>query len=184
MSAMAALIKGGGLLASVVCAGAVAGCGGASSRQEPAPPQTASQAVSASSVASATRPAPPAPVTVKVASSRYGRILVDRRGRTLYLFTRDAAGRPRCYGACARAWPPYTVRGKGRAGAGARTRLIGLTRRSDGSRQLTYNGHPLYYYVGDRLPGQILCQDVEEYGGHWWIVSPAGKAVTGKAPPC
>ncbi len=76
------------------------------------------------------------------------------------------------------------VAGGGRAGAGAHTPLIGVIRRKEGSRQLTYNGHPLYYYVGDRAPGDILCQDVEEYGGHWWVVSPAGGPVTGSGTPC
>lgn len=170
-------------LLSLLCLPALSACGGTSSRAATSA-QTAAQAPSAGG---ATQPAPrqaSAAITVKTAASRYGRILVDRRGRTLYLFTRDPAGRTRCYGACARAWPPYTVRGKGRAGSGASSRLLGLARRADGRRQLTYNGHSLYYYSGDRAPGQILCQDVEEYGGHWWIVSPSGTAVTGKAPPC
>jgi predicted lipoprotein with Yx(FWY)xxD motif len=160
------------------------GCGDASSRTAATSLQTTAQQSRASDAPPAARLARPAAVTVKTAASRYGMILVDRKGRTLYLFTRDPAGRTRCYGACARAWPPYTVTARGTSGPGARARLIGLVRRSDGSRQLTYNGHPLYYYVGDRLPGQILCQDVEEYGGHWWVVSPAGTAVTGHAPPC
>jgi predicted lipoprotein with Yx(FWY)xxD motif len=123
-------------------------------------------------------------ITVRTADSRYGRVLVDARGRTLYLFTRDGTGASRCDGACARAWPPYVVAGGGRAGAGGHTSLIGIIRRKEGSRQLTYNGHPLYYYVGDRAPGDILCQDVEEYGGHWWVVSPAGGPVTGSGTPC
>jgi hypothetical protein len=68
------------------------------------------------------------------------------------------------------------VRRKPSAGAGARAALIGTTRRRDGSLQVTYRGRPLYYYVGDG-PGQILCQDVEEYGGHWYVVAPRGTAV-------
>ena len=111
-----------------------------------------------------------------VSSSRFGRILVDGSGRTLYLFTRDR-GRSRCYGACARAWPPFLTRGRPRARAGARPGLLGTTRRRDGTRQVTYRGHPLYYYVGDRRPGDILCQNVVEFGGTWLIVSPAGRAI-------
>jgi len=111
-------------------------------------------------------------------ASRYGRVVVDNRGHALYLFTRDHGPGSRCSGACARAWPPYLVSGRGRGTDGARSSLIGVTRRSNGARQLTYAGHPLYYYVGDRLAKQILCQDVEEYGGHWWVVSPTGAAVT------
>jgi predicted lipoprotein with Yx(FWY)xxD motif len=66
----------------------------------------------------------------------------------------------------------------GGAGTGVRGSLLSLTRRPDGSQQVTYRGHPLYYYVGDRSPGDILCQDAEEFGGHWWVVSPHGDAVT------
>ena len=72
---------------------------------------------------------------------------------------------------------PFLTRGKPRAGAGAHASLIGTTRRRDGTTQATYRGRPLYYYVGDRRPGQILCQDVEEYGGHWYVVRPRGTAV-------
>jgi predicted lipoprotein with Yx(FWY)xxD motif len=119
-----------------------------------------------------------------VRSSRYGRILVDARGRTLYLFTRDSVNSSHCDGECARAWPPYlSVRGRTAPGPGLQS-SVGHTRRSDGRQQVTYHGHPLYYYIGDRRAGQILCQDVEEFGGHWWVVSPSGAAVTGKGPPC
>ncbi|HME05134.1 MAG TPA: hypothetical protein VKG38_19075, partial [Solirubrobacteraceae bacterium] len=95
---------------------------------------------------SPTAHAAPIPVTVKVAVSRYGRILVDGHGRTLYLFTHDAAGASRCAGACAQAWPPYIVTNQNRAGRGAHNSLVAITRRTDGSRQLTYDRHPLYYY--------------------------------------
>jgi predicted lipoprotein with Yx(FWY)xxD motif len=115
---------------------------------------------------------------VRVHLSQYGRNLVDARGRTLYLFTADSPSVTRCAGACAEAWPPYTVTSS-RLAQAASEQAIGRLRRGDGTSQVTYHGHPLYYYVGDRSPGQILCQDVEEYGGHWWIVSPRGTAVTG-----
>ena len=154
-----------------------AGCGDSASSAS-TPPAPAPVATAATAGATAAVVAPPAPVTLESASSRYGRVLVDARGRALYLFTRDAPGSSRCRGACARAWPPYTVHAKGRAARGAHSSLLGLVRRSDGSRQLTYKGHPLYHYIGDRRPGQILCQDVEEYGGHWWVVSPSGAPVT------
>jgi predicted lipoprotein with Yx(FWY)xxD motif len=67
--------------------------------------------------------------------------------------------------------------GKPLAGAGARATLLGSTRRSNGSTQVTYRGHPLYYYVGDRHAGEVLCQDVEEFGGRWYVVTPRGSAV-------
>ena len=116
--------------------------------------------------------------TVGVSASRYGRILVDGRGRTLYLFTRDRTVRSRCSGSCARAWPPYLTRGRPRAGsAEVAEGELGSTRRRNGTRQVTYHGHPLYYYVGDTRPGVILCQAVIEFGGGWYVVAPAGDAI-------
>jgi len=109
-------------------------------------------------------------------SSSYGQVLYDGKGFVLYAFTHDAKGKSRCYGACAAAWPPYLAKSP-RAGAGTKQSLIGTTRRSDGSLQVTYAGRPLYYYVGDRRPGQILCQNVEEYGGLWLILRGSGKLV-------
>ena len=74
-------------------------------------------------------------------------------------------------------WPPFVVVETVRAGSGATRSLIGTTRRSDGSRQVTYAGRPLYYYVGDRKPGQILCQHVSEFGGLWLVVRASGRPV-------
>jgi predicted lipoprotein with Yx(FWY)xxD motif len=119
-----------------------------------------------------------APASVSVRDSdRYGRYLTDGRGRTLYLFTRERGSASRCYGACARAWPPLLTRGRPRARGGARANLLGTTRRRDGSRQVTYNGHPVYYYVRETRAGQIFCQDVVEFGGTWLLVGPRGSAI-------
>jgi len=115
--------------------------------------------------------------TLTARSSAFGRILFDGRGFALYAFTADPRGRSVCTGDCARAWPPYIVTGRLRAGAGVRGSLLGTIRRADGSRQVTYNGRPLYYYVGDRRPGQVLCQDVFEFGGLWLVVRPSGRLV-------
>ena len=95
----------------------------------------------------------------------------------LYAFTRDAHGRSACYGACAKAWPVYYAKGTLRAGTGITRSLLGTTKRRDGRRQITYARRPLYYYVGDTRPGQILCQDVAEFGGTWLIVRPSGRLV-------
>jgi len=114
-------------------------------------------------------------VTVK--PSAYGRILFDGRGYVLYAFTRDPRGRSVCAGPCARAWPPYVVGSRPHAGAGAAAKLLGTTRRSGGSLQATYAGRPLYYYVGDRRPGQILCQNVTEFDGVWRVVRPSGRLI-------
>jgi predicted lipoprotein with Yx(FWY)xxD motif len=127
-------------------------------------------------VPAATTSASAAP-TLVVKSSSYGRILFDSRGYVLYAFTRDPKGRSACYGACAKAWPVYFAKGALKAGNGVKRLLLGTTKRRDGRRQVTYAGRPLYYYVGDRKPGQILCQNVAEFGGTWLIVRPSGKLV-------
>jgi predicted lipoprotein with Yx(FWY)xxD motif len=119
--------------------------------------------------------APRSSVTVKASS--FGRILFDGRGFVLYGFTRDPRGRTACLGACARAWPPYIVKSRPRAGKGVAARQLGITKRPNGSLQVTYGGRPLYYYIGDRKPGQILCQNVTEFGGVWRVVRPSGRLV-------
>ena len=118
---------------------------------------------------SATRP------TLTTHASSYGKVLFDGRGFVLYAFTRDH-GKSACYRACAKAWPPYYApKGALTVGKGLKRSLLGTVRRRNGRRQVTYAGRPLYYYVGDRRPGQILCQDVFEYGGRWLIVRPSGR---------
>jgi predicted lipoprotein with Yx(FWY)xxD motif len=109
--------------------------------------------------------------------SRYGRMLFNSRGRAIYLFTRERGTRSRCYGDCAVAWPPVYTRGRPRSGKGVRAALLGTTVRRGGRRQVTYNGHPLYYYVTDVRSGQVTCQDVVEFGGTWLVVDPAGNAI-------
>jgi len=115
--------------------------------------------------------------SVTAHTSRYGTILFDGRGFVLYVFTHDTRGHSTCTGACARAWPPFLARGRPTAAKGAAAKLLGTIRRSDGTQQVVYAGRPLYYYVGDRTAGQILCQDVVEYGGRWLVVRPSGKPV-------
>src|ERR671938_97680 len=132
-------------------------------------------AVAASGVA---RASTDARATLTVRSSSYGAILFDGRGRGLYAFTRDRRGGPsRCYGACAHAWPVYFAGGRLVAGKGVKRSLIGTVRRRDGRRQITYNGRPLYYYVGDTRAGQVSCQNVAEYGGTWLVMRPSGVLV-------
>jgi predicted lipoprotein with Yx(FWY)xxD motif len=110
-------------------------------------------------------------------STRFGRVLFDGRNRVLYGFTRDRRGGPsRCYGACAKAWPVYFGKGSLRAGKGVRQSLIGTTKRRDGRRQVTYNGWPLYYYAHEG-PGEVRCQNVDQYGGLWLVVRANGTLV-------
>ena len=115
--------------------------------------------------------------TVAVAKSRLGSILVDSRGITLYDFVKDKRGTSSCYGACAALWPPLITKGKPHAGHGVRASLLGTTRRKDGKLEVTYNHHPLYYYVSDRKPGQTTGQRLNQFGGLWWVLSPSGKEI-------
>jgi predicted lipoprotein with Yx(FWY)xxD motif len=164
---------------------ALAACGSAaSSTSAPAKTSSTSPASSSADPAPAAAsfrsgsgtPATRAPV-VKTHASRYGKILFDRVGRVLYLFASDRTKASTCYGACAGAWPPYTVNRTPHAGAGVASRLLRTTRRRDGRLQVTYAGHPLYYFTGDTAPGQITCQNVSEFGGLWLVVNPSGAAV-------
>jgi predicted lipoprotein with Yx(FWY)xxD motif len=127
--------------------------------------------------APAAMPRETAAPTLTAKSSRFGRVLFDGRGYVLYAFTRDGRGRSACYAACAKAWPVYYAKAGLRAGAGVQSALLGTTRRRDGRRQVTYAGRPLYHYVGDTKPGQILCQNVAEFGGTWLVVRPSGRLV-------
>jgi len=112
--------------------------------------------------------------TLTARSSSFGKVIFDGRGFVLYAFTRDKRASA-CYGACAKAWPPYFApKGEPTVGTGLKRSLLGTVKRRGGRRQLTYAGKPLYYYVGDTRPGQILCQGVVEFGGRWLIVRPSG----------
>jgi predicted lipoprotein with Yx(FWY)xxD motif len=121
--------------------------------------------------------AAPAASTLTLTESPYGAILFDGDGRALYAFTADPRGRSVCEGACAEAWPPYRLEGPLRHGPETERMLLGTIERPDGSRQVTYAGRPLYYYVGDTEPGQVLCQNVEEFGGTWLVVRASGRLV-------
>ena len=116
-------------------------------------------------------------VGVQAHSSQYGRVLFDQRGFVLYGFTADSPRKSRCYSACAKAWPPLLTTSAPKALKGVDRAKLGTVTRRSGAKQVTYAGHPLYYYVGDRRPAQILCQDVLEYGGRWLVVAPSGKLV-------
>jgi predicted lipoprotein with Yx(FWY)xxD motif len=121
---------------------------------------------------------------IAVANSNLGRILVDARGRTLYLFARDKHGKSACSGLCAGYWPALTTKGKPRAINGARKALLGTTRRKDGHLQITYRGHPLYRFSGDTGAGMTSGEGLTDFGGGWWAVSPSGnKIVSGTTGP-
>jgi predicted lipoprotein with Yx(FWY)xxD motif len=112
---------------------------------------------------------------VEVQGSQYGDVLFDGKGFVLYLFTKDRPAKSRCKGACAEAWPPFMKKGKLTPGQGVDASALGTTERRDGSKQVTYEDRPLYYYEHDDEPGQILCHDVTEFGGDWLVVQPDGQ---------
>jgi predicted lipoprotein with Yx(FWY)xxD motif len=118
-----------------------------------------------------------ADVKVAGASSGLGRILVDGRGRTLYLFEKDKHGKSTCAGQCAAFWPPLIASGKPLATAGAKTSLLGTTKRADGRLQVTYNHHPLYRFVKDTKKGQTNGEEIDAFGAEWYALSPAGAKV-------
>ena len=115
---------------------------------------------------------------VKIGKTSYGSILQDKRGRTLYLFTKEQGSKSKCYGDCARAWPPLITKGTPQAGKGAKASKLGTTKRKNGKLQVTYNGHPLYFYVDEDEPNEVLCQAVSEFGGIWYVVNKNGDAIT------
>ena len=161
-------------IAAVMLTSAAAGCG-AAQNNAPAPAHR--------SDGPAAKPPPtrggtvPAGAAVTVARSPYGRILMTGKHFALYSFSADSRGHSNCYGACAQAWPPLLTKGRPAARGAARSSLLGTTRRRDGSLQVTYRGHPLYRYIRDVKPREVLCQGVDEYGGLWTVVSPDGSPI-------
>jgi predicted lipoprotein with Yx(FWY)xxD motif len=114
---------------------------------------------------------------VSTARTSLGTVLVDSHGRTLYLFKADKGTESACSGACASAWPPLRVIGKPTVGDGATASKLGTTQRSDGKPEVTYNGHPLYTYIGDSKPGDVNGQGLTAFGGAWFALSPSGSSV-------
>jgi len=115
--------------------------------------------------------------TVKLAGSKLGQILVDSKGRTLYLFEADTNGKSTCSGTCAATWPPLTVASPS-AGSGVDDGALVTTKRADGTQQVTYHGHPLYYYAGDgSSPGSTKGENLNTFGGIWYVVDSSGKGV-------
>jgi predicted lipoprotein with Yx(FWY)xxD motif len=117
---------------------------------------------------------------VSIRTTALGRVLVDSRGRTLYLFEKDKNGKSACTASCAAAWPPLIAGGKPRAGAGVTSSLLGETKRADGRMQVTYDHHPLYLFVKDTKAGQTTGENVDAFGAEWYALSPAGATVEPK----
>jgi predicted lipoprotein with Yx(FWY)xxD motif len=114
---------------------------------------------------------------VKLRKTSLGWVLVDSRGRTLYMFEKDEFGRSACYGKCAVAWPPLVTTAEPRAGKGVRATLLGTTRRKGGKLQVTYAGYPLYFFVEDAKAGQTRGQDLQGFGGGWYVLDAKGRKI-------
>ena len=119
--------------------------------------------------------------TVSLGKTKLGEVLVNSKGHTLYMFSRDKNGKSSCSGSCAKFWPPYLQHGKATAGSGVKASLLGTTRRSNGSMQVTYKKHPLYGFALDKKAGQTNGEGTVAFGGKWYAVSAKGTAVV-KAP--
>ncbi|WP_329031963.1 hypothetical protein OIE71_03200 [Streptomyces sp. NBC_01725] len=115
---------------------------------------------------------------VDVKNGKFGKMLVDEKGMTLYEFDKDTKNKSMCNGSCAAAWPPFTVKSKPAAGKGLKADLLSTTKRDDGSEQVTYNGRPLYRFEADKKAGDVNGQDVNAFGAKWFIMNPEGKKVT------
>lgn len=116
--------------------------------------------------------------TVTLHKTKLGKVLATRSGMTLYLFRADKRGKSSCYGQCATYWPPLLKKGALTAGTGIKANLLGTTKRKNGTRQVTYAGHPLYRFKLDKKAGAVAGQGQDFFGGKWYALSSAGRAVT------
>jgi predicted lipoprotein with Yx(FWY)xxD motif len=156
---------------------AVAACGGSSSSSAaPASGTNASAGGGAGGYGGGGGSSSASAVTLKTASSPLGSILVDQDGKTLYLFEADSKNKSNCSGGCLDLWPPIMANGKATAGSGVSAGMIGA---ATGSSQVTYAGHPLYWFSGDTKAGDTNGEGLDDFGGEWYAISPAGTAVVG-----
>jgi predicted lipoprotein with Yx(FWY)xxD motif len=156
-------------LSALAGATAVAACSGGGGYGTAASPPSSSSAAAGALVAP--------PTTVALGNTDLGSVLVDGRGRTLYLFDADANGKSACTSpGCAAEWPPLTTAGAPEATGGLMASGLGTTTRPDGTRQVTYDGHPLYFFAGDSQPGMTGGQGIDDNGGLWYAVRTDGTA--------
>jgi predicted lipoprotein with Yx(FWY)xxD motif len=166
----------GGVAALATAALMIAGCGSSSSSST----STAS-AAAATTPASSTTAAAATGVTIKTATGSGGTYLAGPNRHALYLWVADSGGMSACSGACARAWPPLETKGTPIAGSGVTASDLGTITRSDGSEQVTYKGHPLYYFVADTTASSTKGQGNDGFGAKWWLIAPSGTAITAGA---
>src|SRR4051794_30618597 len=158
---------------AVISALVLAACGSSSTSS------TGSSGYSSSSKPPSPAPASTGTPIVSTKHTSLGTFLVDGQGRALYLWDADKSTMSTCSGACAEAWPPLTTKAAPKASGTVKSSLLGTTKRTDGTREVTYAGHPLYYFAGDTGPGQTAGQGSNGFGAPWWDVSPSGTALQG-----
>jgi predicted lipoprotein with Yx(FWY)xxD motif len=171
LAAAAIVITSGLFLAA--CGGRSATGGDTGPRTSASAGTTSSPAIGPSETASSSSVAADGGIVITTAPSDYGPMLFDQLGQAIYLFAKETTGRPDCYGECAIAWPPVLTTGTPQATARVRMDLLGTIGREDGATQVTYAGHPLYYYAHEDIH-QVLCHNVTEFGGRWLVVTPEG----------
>jgi predicted lipoprotein with Yx(FWY)xxD motif len=174
MSAPARLAAGVG--GAVGVAVLVAACASGSSSSAAAPAASSPAAAGSSSAAASGSGSGSTEITT--ATSSGDTFLTDGSGRAVYLWVKDSGGTSACSGACAGAWPPVTATGTVTAAGSAKASDLGTITRSDGTKQVTYDGHPLYYFSGDSGPGTATGQGNDGFGAKWWLVGPSGSDVT------
>jgi predicted lipoprotein with Yx(FWY)xxD motif len=150
---------------------------GTSSRPAASPPASSAPASSAAAASAKAGSAAAVTVDLKSISGIEDKALVDGKGRTLYLWEADKNGTSTCTGACAAAWPPVTVSGTAQAGSGVTRSLLGTVKRADGTEQVTYNDHPLYYFSGDTGPGMAKGQGSKAFGADWYVLNAKGSKI-------
>jgi len=170
-----AAVAAGIALAATACSSS-----GSSSTAAPVASSATAQASSpaaSSPAAGASSASAAAMISLSSVSGIPGKFLVDAQGRTMYLFEADKSGASTCDGACAAAWPPVTVSGAPMAGGGVDQALLGTVKRTDGTEQLTYNKHPLYYFAADTAAGQDHGQGSKAFGAGWYVVNAQGAKI-------
>ena len=172
----------GGVAAVIAVALTVAACGSSNTTSSSASSSTAAAAAS-STTSAATSAASASPVSAKalaigLTKGSAGTYLTGASGRALYLWVADSNGMSSCSGACAKAWPPLLTKGTPIAAHGVTAGGLGTITRSDGTKQVTYDGHPLYYFAGDPHAGSTNGQGSDAFGAKWWLVAPSGSAIT------
>jgi predicted lipoprotein with Yx(FWY)xxD motif len=159
----------GGVVGLLVVCLVVAACGSSSSSSSSSSAPASSSGSSGSSSGG---------VAVSTAKGSDGTYLIGPSGRAVYLWMADTGDKSVCSGECAKAWPPVLAGSMPSAGSGVVASDLGLITRSDGKKQVTYKGHPLYYFVADTAKGETKGEGNNGFGAKWWLVAPSGSAIT------